>query len=336
MPIARGLALALLLPATVGAQVTDLSKWTLVQDPPNAFLEAETFFDGSSWATTLSAGDGTIPSGTDIGLKSVNGDGAADSSAGFVFSPDADFQVAIDYSLSFTGQGLNMGFGFGVGERADGANSAGAAVARAEVTVPPLGSQIVLGVAAAGRANDVNLDPKPLGSGFTSAAATSGSLFVAYTAATGTITLGYRNTTGAATPQKEQSFDNLQQSWSGDDLVVSFFLRSDNGGWSGDTWQTVFSNLRVLSGTPKTLPPRITSVARSGGQLLLDFEGGAGWDYWLEGGSSLAGFLDDLTDAPGTSLVEQPPGSGDFAASIDVGARGPSYFLRVSTEDPTP
>ena len=235
------LCLSLVPVACAHAAITDLSGWTLVEDPPNSHLSATT---SASEATLLATG-GPIPIGTDIGYQSIDGNTPATSSTGYAFSPLADFTVAIDFDLSFTAASGALGLGFGIGEDGNGENSAGAALVA--VNGGPF-----LNFFGAARVGDVSLSPQ-----FTSLGVSlTGSLFATYDAVSGDITLGASQSQGAASPAATTVYSGLQNQWAGTGLLASFFIRSDDvpifapNGWTGGSAQAVFSNMRVLSGTP--------------------------------------------------------------------------------------
>ncbi len=228
------------------AQITDLSQWTLLEDPPDALLNAA----ATPTQATLTAGNGAISTGTDIGFASVNGPDVANSTAGYYFDPGSDFRVAIDYDLSFASAPAAAGtlaVGFGVGEDVAGNDSAG------PVSVRSFGGTFAGGVLAAGR-NDNNA----AGSGFLSfTPVTTGSFLVAYTAATGTLVAGYSPTPGDGMAANTFTFTGLQNVWDDQGLLVSFFLRSDSTlgpTWSAGNATAVFSNFRVLDGQAIAVP----------------------------------------------------------------------------------
>lgn len=243
--------------------ITDLSQWRLVEDPPNANFTAT----DDITSATLNATGGPISPGTDIGYQSVSGGTVAGSGSGFYFSPDASFSLAIDYAFAFGPSASGtLGIGFGIGEDIDGADSAGVAMLVDSFFRTPV-------FGAAGRVNDSNVTPIALGSG-----SLAGSMFLEYVAGTGSIVVGYSSTPGGGSPTSSGTFASLQDLWDDDDLLVSFFLRSETGlisGWQGGTAEAVFSNLRVLSGTPREigtpagapLPPSLALLAP--GLLLL-------------------------------------------------------------------
>lgn len=247
------------------AQFDDFTQWTLIEDPAHPQFNAS----ATSTAATLTAGNGAIPAGTDIGYASVNGQDAADSTSGFVFSPDNDFLIGVDFDLSFANSPAAsgaLGVGFGIGEDIDGTNSAGVAVISADgASSGPAG--------AVARTNDVNLTPQPLSLN----APVSGSMFVSFEQATGNVTVGLAPTLGAIFADAstlKATYAGVQQTWAGDDLLASFFLRSDTApifaptAWAGGDATAVFSNLRVLEGGAIAVPEP--------GSLLLLLGLGAG------------------------------------------------------------
>lgn len=254
---------------SAAAQITDLTQWTLLEDPPNDSLNVASVTPG---AVTLTADDDNpIPSGTDIGYASVNGPDVAGSTQGFYFDPASDFRVAIDYDLSFAPTPAPAGtlaVGFGVGEDVAGRDSAGPFSFR---SFGGLSSGLV---GAAGR-NDDNA----AGLGFISTGpVTTGSFIVAYTAQVGatasSLVAGYAPTPGDDTAANSFTFTGLQETWDDEGLLVSFFLRSDSTVgplWSAGDATAVFSNFRVLEGTPIEVPEPTTAVllAAAGAGLLL-------------------------------------------------------------------
>jgi hypothetical protein len=113
---------------------------------------------------------------------------------------------------------------------------------------------------AAARVDDQNQTPMPvpvLGS-------LLGTLFAAYDSDTGDVTLGASRTQGAASPSGNATFSGIQRRWDPGDLLASFFLRSDGAlgtPWQGGEATAVFSNLRVLAGTPTEIVPVPGSLA---------------------------------------------------------------------------
>ncbi|MCA9138172.1 MAG: hypothetical protein KDB00_15480 [Planctomycetales bacterium] len=236
------------------AAITDFGTWTLVQDPAHPGFTAS----ATSTTATLSAGNLAIPAGTDIGYQSVNGSTPGSSSNGFYFSPLSDFSLAIDYAWSFSaGPTGFLGLGFGIGEDADGMNSAGVAMVTSD------GSPF-LTFAGAARINDVNQSPLPLGNPIFNPSTLSGTLFVQYQAASGDVTIGAATSQGAGAPTVMDKFVGIGNQWSGDKLMTSFFIRSDESTpgttWSGGNADAVFSNFRVLNGSAVAIPEPSTAI----------------------------------------------------------------------------
>ena len=235
----------LMIPAFANGDVTDLGNWYEVADPPHpGFAASQT-----SVTAILTAADIEIPASTDIGYQSVNGPTPDGSTSGFYFDPVSDFSIAIDYSLSFSGtpEGL-LGLGFGIGEHLDGSNSAG--VAMATVDGNPSGT-----FTAASRINDVTQFPPPP---INVPASLSGSLFIEYVASSGDVIVG-ASTSAAATPAETVTLSGIQNQWTDDKLLASFFLRSDSvpfgpSNWKGGQATAMFTNFRVLSGDPVAIP----------------------------------------------------------------------------------
>lgn len=246
-----GLVLAAALAGPAAAQFDDFTAWSLIEDPAHPQFNAS----ATTAAATLTAGNGPIPAGTDIGYASVDGQAAATSTSGFVFSPDSDFLIGIDFDLSFANAPAasgSLGVGFGIGEDIDGTNSAGVAVLSSNgASSGP--------AAAAARTNDVNLTPQVM----SLSAPVAGSMFVSFEQATGNVTVGLAPTLGATFADAntlKATYAGIQQTWAGDDLLASFFLRSDTApifapdAWAGGDATAVFSNLRVLEGTALAVP----------------------------------------------------------------------------------
>lgn len=256
LTLAAGL-LASISSAPAWAGISDLSGWTLVEDPPNALFSGT----ASAGSILLSALGGPIPAATDIGFQSVDGETPAASTTGHAFSPLMDFRIAIDFAISTVNPVGQLGIGFGIGEDGDGKNSAGAALLVNNGT-----PSILFGAAA--RVNDVNQTPAPI---FVFGAL-AGSLFVDFDALSGNITLGASQTPGAATPSGSATFTGLQKDWSGGDLLASVFLRSDSTGasaWQSGTAAVAFSNFRVLEGTASPVPAPATLALLALGALAL-------------------------------------------------------------------
>ncbi len=245
------LALALLITAVgsvaSAASITDLTQWTQIEDPPhpNVFTVNRTPNEISLRA------EGAVPSGTDIGYASVDGQQVAGSTDGYYFDPSSDFAVAIDFDLTSTGSMGAGGIGLGIGEDIDGKNSAGAALAFANGT-PLL-------FASASRIDDTNQPIESIVAGFG-----RGRLFVDYEAASGDVTLGVNATPGSPTWANFVTLNAIQNQWNDEPLLVSFFLRSQAAslftGLSSGQVDAVFSNFEVLSGSPIGVPEPSTAI----------------------------------------------------------------------------
>ena len=235
--------------------ISNFTSWTLAQDPPNAL------FNGSSIVAnaTLTAGDGSIPAGTDIGFSSVSGTTVLNSVSGNYFSSASSFSLAIDYNLTVSmpsGFGTSGIFiGFGIGEDSTGIDSAGITLGAVNFGASPL-----LGLAATARVNDVT---QPTGS-VSGTAGLTGTFFVSYDEPTGNVTVGAANTQNAAVPTGTSTFAGIANSWDGEDLLASFFMRSDNPSpaplWTGISAAAVFSNFRILEGSATAIPGPTTAA----------------------------------------------------------------------------
>jgi hypothetical protein len=99
--------------------------------------------------------------------------------------------------------------------------------------------------------NDV--DQTPIDTGLPSAL--NGSLFVSHDAASGDVTVGASQTPGAASPGASGTYAGIQAQWKNGDLLASFFMRSGPiSPWQGASGEVVFSNFRVLDGSPTSVP----------------------------------------------------------------------------------
>lgn len=227
------------------AQISDLTGWTLLEDPPTDFLST---FMPTSNSITLVAASGPVPNAADIGYASVNAATASVSAAGFAFDRDRDFAVAVDFEVLFDVDPVGgLAFGFGVGADASGRDSAGVGV----LTSDGLTSGPVTGAA---RIDDVTQLPQFVNFN----AITQGSFFTSYEAATGNVTVGANDSPGATTGFATTTFLAIQNQWAQEDLLLSFFIRSDDT--LGTAWQgggrarATFSNFRVLEGEAITIP----------------------------------------------------------------------------------
>lgn len=240
-------SLLLVAPLCHGAPLTDFTAWSQIEDPPHANLSAT--IDNPTTATLRAAG--AVPSGTDIGYASVNGQDAATSTSGFAFDPSQAFSIAVDFDVSTVGSVGGGAIGFGIGEDIDGVDSAGAALLLVNGSPTAF-----LGV---GRVDDVDVTP----AAFPVVAFARGRLFVDYDP-NGPITVGVNATPGAANPSATQTLNGLPGQWDNEQLIVSFFLRSQSASpipsLSSGEVTAVFSNFEVLSGAPIGVPEPATLV----------------------------------------------------------------------------
>ncbi len=249
--------LACLAAPLAAASIDDLTGWTLVEDPPDPGFSATV--EGPA-SVLLEAADTEVPSGTDIGYQSVDGQDVEASTAGFAFDPAQSFSIAIDYAITFGGTPVGgLGIGLGIGEDRDGANSAGVALLTQD------GGTVAVGGAA--RIDDVTQPLLPI---FT-LAQRSGSFFVTYDAASGNVAVGV-GPAGANVPSATRTFTAIQPQWPGEFLFPAFFLRSDDelgAPWTQGTAEARFSNLRVLAGAPIEIQPPCPGDADGNGVVDL-------------------------------------------------------------------
>ena len=169
--------------------------------------------------------------------------------------------VDFDWNFSATPSGL-LGLGFGIGEDSDGANSVG-------VIMTTLNGSPFRDFGGAARVND-NLDSALE---LPTSASDSGTLFLEYQASSGNVIVGASQSTGASLPDSTDLFPGIQRKWNDENLLVSLFIRSDAippllPHWQSGQADAVFSNLRVLTGSPTAIPEPGRSIA-----LLADCDG---------------------------------------------------------------
>lgn len=274
MPIARILAVTLCCafacPAALG-QINDFTNWNFYRDPSDADLNP--FMTGTS-AANLAELDFTnsgklIPAGYDIGFSSIDANTVAQATSGYYFSTANDFSVTLDFSLSVTNLNGFVALGLGIGEDREGVNSAGIGFGLASVLGFP-----VTQFQGAATNNDTPAIQELDGpvSPFVAGNTYAGTLSVAFDAATGDVTVGASGDGSSSTTTFTKAGDLT--SWSGDDLLVSFFLRSDTvsvtdpfpievAPWSGTSAEADFLNFTVVEGNA-TQVPEPTSLALLG------------------------------------------------------------------------
>ncbi|MEM6553129.1 MAG: PEP-CTERM sorting domain-containing protein [Planctomycetota bacterium] len=271
-------ALALVAGPFASAQITDLTQWTVIEDPPDPNLTATT----TPTTATLQA-TAPVPNAADIGYATVNANTVAESTEGFAFESSSSFSLAIDFALDWAGADGGIAVGFGIGEDAAGVNSAGAVFAA--------GTAGNFGFSTAGAAATNNDTPVGLTDfGFVVSSSNNGSadgrLFVAYNASNRDITVGFSDAPGADTPDSTSLIlgSTLDQS-SGDDLLASFFIRSQSftqqipGGfgpidltidpWTAGNATATFSNFEILAGSANAIPEPTTAIGLGLGMLCL-------------------------------------------------------------------
>ena len=244
---------------TLAASITDLTMWTLLEDPPHPGMTALVSSPTSARLNT----DGPVPSGTDIGYASVNGADVASSTSGYYFDPASDFAVAIDFDLltrSTTGAG---GIGFGIGEDTNGTDSAGVGLGFID--------GVPISFSTAGRVGNAN-QPLQLFSTAPDASVSAGGaimeadgrIFVEYEASSGDVIVGVSTTPGSATPDETKTLTGIGAQWDDEPLLVSFFSRSQSvlivPGIQSGLIRATFSNVTVLGGTPIPAVPEPTAA----------------------------------------------------------------------------
>lgn len=256
-------------PAAHGA-IDDLSTWDFYRDPnpgpsPNPLTDAMTGSATPTLAQLNFINDVDIPQAYDIGYSSVNANTAADATAGYSFSASQDFTVAMMYSITLTNPNGLVALGLGIGEDRAGNNSAGIGLALGTLggTLPTYAGAATSADSPVVKGLESPVVPALVGSTY------SGSLTVSYDASTGDITVGagpVSPTPVPASPTATATFygaNNLTETpdlaaWTGDDLVVSFFLRSDDPGpfsnWTGQSAEADFFNFTVVEGQATPVP----------------------------------------------------------------------------------
>lgn len=287
MPALRLLTatLACSLCAAASAQITDFTTWDFYDDPPTA-PTASQLANATGAATTNEAaikflGNTAYPAGYDIGYSSVNANTAATATAGYIFDASQSFAISLNYELELNAPDGFVGIGLGIGEDRAGVNSAGIALG-----VASLGGNSFASHVAAGRNNDVTVTKTLSNTAFAPTAINlpsgnrfyGGSMHVAYDHTTGNITVGAGSISGTEFPDPPQTSATFLASdlnaWSGDDLVVTVFLRSDDpvpfSSWSGNSAEADFFDLTVSQGSAIQIPePSSLALLALGGIAIV-------------------------------------------------------------------
>jgi hypothetical protein len=277
MPLSRLLAVtlscAVLAPAQ--AHITDLTTWDLYKDASGATTAQSDAMTGSATANLANLnfiGDVDIPAGFDIGYSSVNSNTVAGATSGYYFDASQNFTIRMHFSLDVVSPAGFVGIGMGIGEDRAGVNSAGIGFGVGTGVV----NAAVFGAAATN--NDT-----PITSAFALSETVDneyfGSLTVSYDAASGDVTVGAAKFLGAPdplAPTETFTFDGTTDlgAWAGDELLVSFFLRSDNpliyNNWTGDLAEASFFDFTIVEGRVIQIPePTSLALLGLGGLAMI-------------------------------------------------------------------
>lgn len=245
--------------ASASAQITDLTTWQFYYDNdpgPGPLQDATTGSAAPNLAQLNFLNDVDVPAGYDIGFSSINANTVADATSGYYFSAAQNFTIRMHFTLALTDPNGFVAIGMGIGEDRKGVNSAG------------IGFGVGTGLfnAASYGAAATNND-SPITSTFSLVEAAdnnyAGSLTVSYDAISGDVTVGAAQGLGSPdplAPAQSFTFDGTTDlgAWAGDDLLVSFFLRSDDpsiySNWTGTAAQAEFFDFTIVEGTPIQVP----------------------------------------------------------------------------------
>lgn len=277
MPAARLLTAvaACAITASASATIDDLTTWQFYYDNdpgPGALQDATTGSSSANLAELNFIDDVDVPAAYDIGYSSINANTVGGATSGYYFDASQDFTIRTHFSLNLTNPNGFVGIGMGIGEDRKGVNSAGIGFG---VGTGPLSLALY---GAAGTNNDA-----PITSTFALTETLDneyfGSLTVSYDAATGDVTVGAAQFLGAPdplAPTETFTFDGTTDlgAWAGDDLLVSFFLRSDNPGfysnWSGTSAEADFFDFTIVEGNATQIPePTSLALLALGGLGLM-------------------------------------------------------------------
>lgn len=285
MPAPRHLATALVcaLTASAHAAIEELTDWDLYTDSASATPAQAAAMTGSSAPNLAQLNfidDVDQDAGFDIGYSSINANTVSDATAGYYFSAASDFSVALNFELTLTGPEGFVGIGLGIGEDLAGENSAGIALG-----VGSSGTTSLALFGAAGRNNDSavikplsNTLYQPVISSAGGSTTYAGSMTVSYDASTGDIAVGAGGVSGTSTPDPAQTSATFLAAsdlpgWAGDDLLVTFFLRSDDpsifDSWTGQAAEADFFDFTAVQGSPVQVPEPASLALLGLGTLVL-------------------------------------------------------------------
>lgn len=277
MPAPRLLAAALVCATatSAAATITDLTSWDFYRDPdpgPGALQAAMTGSAAVNLAQLNFLSDVDIPAAYDIGYSSVNANTVDSAVAGYYFDASQDFSVSLEFAITLTNPDGVIGLGLGVGEDRAGVNSAGIGFGLVSAF-----NSTAAAFQGAATNNDVAVrrDLGAVVSPFVSGSTYSGTLTVGYDASTGDISVGASGDGSSSSTSFSRTSDLT--SWAGDDLLVSFFLRSDSvsspipvGPWSGESAQADFLNFTVVQGSASAVPePSSIALLGVGGLAMI-------------------------------------------------------------------
>ena len=177
--------------------------------------------------------------------------------------PNANLTAGVDFDLTFSLPLGGLGIGLGIGEDGAGRNSAGVGLYTLNGST---GFPATFGGAA--RINDVNQTPLSLAV----PAQLNGRFLVSYFSASGDVTIGV-SVDGDNIAEGSGTFSGIQNSWNDEALMVSFFLRSDDGAlfapWTSGQADAVFTDFSVISGTPMAIPEPSTILLLASGLAVM-------------------------------------------------------------------
>lgn len=272
MPIVRLLTAitagsACAIAASASATITDLTTWQFYYDNdpgPGPLQDATTGSAAPNLAQLSFLNDVDVPAGYDIGFSSINANTVAQATAGHYFSAAEDFSVSLDFSITLNNPNGLVALGFGIGEDRKGVNAAGIGLGLPTFgdTLPAFQGAATNDDVAIGR--DLTDSVAPSGTAPTYAGTLSIDYDVDPLTNEFTITVGAAGINNSTT-----SFTSTGDltAWAGDDLLVSFFLRSDTAltnigpfpltipAWTGTSAQASFSNLTITGSATQVPEP---------------------------------------------------------------------------------